>query len=78
MTSLRPRVAALLATIRRERGEWTTELVRKAHRANGFRATQRSTARRDLELLERAQYLVRHDRGGTNRYYTLNSKRGDA
>ncbi|MEU5426921.1 hypothetical protein AB0H73_15135 [Streptomyces olivoreticuli] len=54
-----PRVADLLDAIRRQGGGWTTHRVVRTHRANGHRAPNRATARRDLDLLARAGYLVR-------------------
>lgn len=72
LAGLPSRVAALLATIGREGGQWTTKRVGRAHRANGFDAPQRSTHRMDLKDLERRGFLLLHDHDRTRRYYTLN------
>ncbi|MFI2078273.1 hypothetical protein [Streptomyces triculaminicus] len=73
-----PRVADLLAAIRRDGGQWTTLRAQDTYRDAGFDAPQRSTARGDLELLKRAGFLIRHDQDKTRRYYTLNPAKGGA
>ncbi|GGP55536.1 hypothetical protein [Streptomyces abikoensis] len=76
--ALPPRTTALLARIRSGGGEWTTRRVQQAYRADGFDAPQRQTARRDLELLTRAGYLIRHDQDSLRRFYTLDPAKGGA
>ncbi|MEU1373041.1 hypothetical protein ABZ442_05170 [Streptomyces triculaminicus] len=71
-------MTALLAVIRRDGGQWTTRRVQDTYRALGMQAPQRSTARGDLERLENAGLLVRHDQDATFRYYTLRPQGGGA
>ncbi|KAB7850195.1 hypothetical protein [Streptomyces mobaraensis] len=77
--NLPPRTAALLARIREQGGEWSTNNVRRAFEEMGFNAPQRVTARHDLEYLTRAGFLIRHEHTRPpRRFYTLNHAKGDA
>ncbi|MGW1071510.1 hypothetical protein [Streptomyces sp. NPDC002537] len=73
-----PRVADLLASIRRQGGSWTTHRVLRAHEVNGHSAPRRATARRDLDVLVRAGYLRRHHEDKDRIHYTLNPSKGGA
>jgi predicted transcriptional regulator len=67
------RVPILLAAIRKEGGEWTTERARVTYALLGRDVPCRRTCRRDLDLLARRGLIARHG-PDNNRHYTLNPK----
>ncbi|KWT61868.1 hypothetical protein ADL21_11340 [Streptomyces albus subsp. albus] len=68
MPELNARRAALLDTIRRQTGEWTTGRVQRLYRTRGI-APLRATARDDLHFLARAGFLMLHESPG-RRFFT--------
>jgi hypothetical protein len=77
------RLAALLAAIRQQGGEWTTKRALACYRQARLtpvdmrHAHLRSVARGDLRDLCAWGWLIQHDEPN-HLHYTLNTRRGDA
>lgn len=69
-TGIAGRVPLLYAAIRSQRGQWTTQRVRRLYHRLGEHAPRRATARHDLEHLHKRGHLDRIETVG-RRYYLL-------
>ncbi|WP_435279108.1 hypothetical protein [Streptomyces sp. 1222.5] len=72
----RDRQQILLARIRAERGEWTTQRAVRTFRGLGIKGLFRGSVRSDLAALQRAGHLVLHDEDPGRRFYTYTTKGG--
>ncbi|MGW4388237.1 hypothetical protein [Streptomyces sp. NPDC004685] len=69
---LSDRLAALLAAIHAQGGEWSTAKVQALYRKSDPVAPLRATARKDLHALHAMGHLVQHDERG-RQFYTFNT-----
>lgn len=72
----RDRQQILLARIRAERGEWTTQRAIRTYHGVGIKGLFRGSVRSDLAALHRAGHLVLNDEDPGRRFYTYTTKGG--